>query len=126
LLRYLPWKGGAAVSSDELRTHRWGDIHMVVLRGDVDVEVAARLSRTLTKLQREATVFVDLWDVTEMDPVAVAALAAAKLRAETTRWEFAVIAPPGGLVHEEIEAAGLHNALHPFSTRHDAREALRR
>ena len=114
------------MSSDELRTHGWGDIRMVVLRGDVDVEVAAHLGRTLAKLQRDATVFVDLWDVTSLDPVAIGALAAAKLRADVTRWEFAVIAPRGGLAAREIEEAGLEEALLVYPTKHDARAALRR
>ena len=99
---------------------------MVVLRGDVDVELAARLGRTLAKLQRDSTVFVDLWDVTSMDPVAIGALAAAKLRSDVTRWEFAVIAPRGGLAAREIEAAGLENALLVYPTKHDARATLRR
>lgn len=107
-----------------LRTVEWGDIRVVVLRGDVDVEVAARLSRTLAKLQRESTVFVDVWDVTALDQVALGALAAAKLRAEATRWEFAIIAPRGGLVAQEIEEAGLGDSLRPYPTRHDARDAL--
>jgi anti-anti-sigma regulatory factor len=109
-----------------LRTIEWGDIRVIVLRGDVNVDLAARLSRTLTRIQRESTVFVDLWDVTAIDPIAIGALAAAKLRSEVTRWEFAVIAPRGGLVASEIETAGLGDALHTFSTRHEAREALRR
>jgi anti-anti-sigma factor len=114
------------VSSDELRTHGWGDIRMVVLRGDVDVELSARLGRTLAKLQREASVFVDLWDVTFLDPVAVGVLATAKLRADVTRWEFAVIAPRGGVAAREIEAVGLEDALLVYTTKHDARAALRR
>lgn len=112
------------MSEQGLRTVEWGDIHVVVLRGDVDLDVAARLSRTLAKLQREATVFVDAWDVTSLDPIALGAFAAAKLRADATRWEFAIIAPGGGLVAQEIEGAGLEDALRPYPTRHDARDAL--
>ena len=109
-----------------LRVNQWGDVRVVVLRGEVDLDGAGQLSRTLARLQREATVFVDLWDVTYMDPVAVGVLAAAKLRAEATRWDFALVAPKGGLADREIEAAGLDDALQPFVTKHDARDALRR
>ena len=114
------------MSEQGLRTVEWGDIRVVVLRGDIDVDVAAGLSRTLARLQRTSTVFVDVWDVTSIDPIAIGALAAAKLRSDVTRWEFAIIAPRGGLVSQEIEAAGLEDALHAYPTRHDARAALRR
>lgn len=108
-----------------VRWYEWGEVWVVVLRGDVDVAAAAELSRKLSRLQRNCTVFVDMWDVTFVDPVVgLGVLATAKLRAETTRWEFAVIAPPGGVAAQEIETAGLNESLRPFATKHDARAAL--
>jgi len=113
------------VAGFEFRIHEWGDASIVVLQGDIDIDAAAGLGRKLARLQRQSTVFVDLWDVTHLDPIAVNVLATAKLRTETTRWDFAIIAPAGGLAAREIEAAGLHNALPTFTTKHDARAALR-
>lgn len=108
-----------------LRSYEWRDVSVVVLRGDVDLDAAGELSRTLARLQRDATVFVDLWDITSMEQLVVEILATAAARAEETRWEFAIIAPPGGVAAQEIEAAGLEQTLTPFATKQDARAALR-
>lgn len=110
-----------------VRWHEWGDVWVAVVRGDIDVGAAAELSRKLARLQRRSTVFVDLWDVTFIDPVVgLGVLATAKLRAEKTRWRFALIAPQGGVAAHEIEAAGLDDALPTFATKHEARAALLR
>jgi len=69
---------------------------------------------------------VDLWDVTHMDPIAISVLAAAKQRTKAVRWDFALIAPPGGLAAEEIDEAGMESELPTFATKHDARAALRK
>ena len=108
-----------------VRWYRWGGVWVVVVRGDADIEAAANLSRTLARLQRDLSVFVDLWDVTFIDPVCLEVLVTAKRRAESTRWDFAVIAGVGGMADQAIEEAGLRDVLRPFATKHDARAALR-
>jgi anti-anti-sigma factor len=113
------------VAGFSLRRHRWRDVWVVDVRGDIDVGAAAELNRTLTKLQRESTVYVDLWDVTYFDPICLGVLATAARRAKETRWDFALIAPAGGVAVQEIEAAGLEELLRPFDTKSDALAALR-
>ena len=109
-----------------LRWHEWRDVWVVTLRGEIDVDAAAEVSRRLARLQRESSVFVDLWDVTFIDPVGLEVLATAGRRAEATRWEFAVIAEPGGVAAQEIESAGFEDVFRLFPTKHDARAAQRR
>ncbi len=108
-----------------LRWHKWRDKWVVVVRGELDVDGVAELSRRLARLQREASVFVDLWDVPFMDPRGVQVLEKARVRAESVGWEFAVIAQRDGVVAAEIEAAGLTDLLPVYPTKHDARAALR-
>ena len=114
------------VAGFEIQVDQWQDVQVVVVRGDLDVEAATSLGRQLARLQRESTVYVDLWDVSDMDPIAISVLAAAKQRTKAVRWEFAVIAPPGGLAAEEIEAAGMEAEIATFATKHDAQAALRK
>jgi anti-anti-sigma factor len=108
-----------------LRWHRWRDAWVVVVRGELDVDAVAELSRRIARLQREASVFIDLWDVTFIDPLGVQVLETAQQRAEAAGWQFAVIAPRHGVVAEAIEAAGLAEVLLVYPTKHDARAALR-
>ena len=108
-----------------LRWHKWRDLSVIVVRGEVDVDAVAELSRRIARLQRESGVFVDLWDVTFIDPLGVRVLDTARRRAEAVGWEFAVIAERGGPVAREIEALGLADALRLYPTKHDARAALR-
>ena len=108
-----------------LRWHRWRDVSVVVVRGELDVDAVAEVSRRLARLQRDSGVFVDLWDVTFIDPLGVRVLETARRRAEVSGWEFAIIAERGGAVAQEIEAAGLAEELPLFPTKHDARAGLR-
>jgi anti-anti-sigma factor len=109
-----------------MRWHKWRDVWVVVVKGDLDVDSIAEMSRRIARLQRDSGVFVDLWDVTAIDPVGVRVLETAKRRAESTGWEFALLAERGGPVHSGIEAAGLADMLPVFPTKHDARAAYRR
>jgi anti-anti-sigma factor len=108
-----------------VRWHKWRDKWVVVVRGELGVDGVAELSRRLARLQREASVFVDLWDVTFMDSLGAQVLEKARQRAEAAGWEFAVIAERNGVVAAEIEAAGLADLLPIYPTKHDARAALR-
>jgi anti-anti-sigma factor len=108
-----------------LRWHRWHDVWVIVVRGELDVDAVAEMSRRIARLQRVSGVFVDLWDVTFIDPVGVRVLETAKRRAEGAGWEFALIAQRGGPVVRVIETAGLADVLPFFPTKHDARAALR-
>ena len=108
-----------------LRWHKWRDVAVVVVHGELVVDAVAELSRTLARLQRASSVFVDLWDVTFIDPLGVRVLETAMTRAESAGWDFAVIAERRGPVAQEIEAAGLADVLPLYPTKHDARAALR-
>ena len=99
---------------------------MVSARGDLDVEAVVYLGRQVARLQRASGVFVDLWDVTFFDPLGARVLQGARQRADGAGWEFAVIAEHDGPVAQELEAAGLLDAIPLFRTKHDARAALRR
>jgi glutaminase len=109
-----------------IRAYQWRDVMVVAIEGDLDVESATRLGRYLARLQRQSTVFLDLWDVTYMDPLAIRVVASGKLRAEATGWQFAVIAPEGGLAAQEIADAGLDETLPTYATKHDAVVALQK
>ena len=109
-----------------MRWHKWRDVWVVVVKGELDVDAVAELSRRLARLQRDSSVFVDLWDVTLIDPIGVRVLESAKRRADLSGWEFAVLTQRGGPVHSEIEAAGLADELPVYPTKHDARAAFRR
>ncbi len=107
------------------RSYQSGDVHVLVLSGDIDIDAAAEINAKLARLQRASTVFVDLWDTTSIDSACLEVLLAAKRRAEKTHWDFAVIAEPGGVAAQEIEAAGLGEELHPAPTKRDALQELR-
>ena len=108
-----------------LRWHKWRDLSIIVVRGELDVDAVAEMSRRIARLQRDSGVFLDLWDVTFIDPLGVRVLDTARRRAGAAGWEFAVIAERGGAVAREIEAAGLADELPLYPTKHDARAALR-
>ena len=109
-----------------IRWHRWRDVWVVVARGELNVDAVVQLGRRVARLQRASGVFVDLWDVTFFDPLGARVLAGAKQRADGPGWDFAVIAQQEGPVAQEIEAAGLADAIPLFPTKHDARAAIRR
>lgn len=108
-----------------IRWHRWRDVWVVVVQGELDVDAVVQLGRRMARLQRASGVFVDLWDVTFFDPFGTRVLEGAKQRADGPGWDFAVIARPDGPVAQEIEAAGLAGAIPLFPTKHDARAAIR-
>ncbi len=108
-----------------LRWHEWREVTILVARGEIDVDAAAELGRRLERLQRNATVYVDVWDVSAIDPLLVWILATARRRAADRGWGFAVLAEPEGVVDKEIEAAGLSEELPIYRTKQEAMAALR-
>jgi anti-anti-sigma factor len=114
------------VTEFRIRWHSWRDVWVVVVQGELNVDAVVQLGRRLARLQRASGVFVDLWDVTFFDPLGARVLEGAKQRADGVGWDFAVIAERDGPVAQELEAAGLADALPLYPTKHDARAALRR
>ena len=114
------------MAGDSLIVEQWRGVSVLTLRGEVSVGVAAEIGRRLARLQRESGVFIDVWDVSSVDPLFLAVLRTAKQRGEDTGNDFAVIASRGGVAAQEIEAAGLDGELPTFETRHDAAASLRR
>lgn len=107
-----------------IRSHYWGALVVVVVGGDLDAEGAARLAAHLRRLQRGNDLLVDLWDVTRCDSEGVAALEAAKHRADVAGWGFAIVTDPAGPCAEALEAGDVASAIPTFSDRRDARAAL--
>ena len=107
-----------------LRSHYWGALLMVIVTGRIDHEGAVMLGSELRKLQREAHVVVDLWDLSEIEEVGVFVLTAAKRRAEAAGWGFAIVAEPAGPIVEAIERAEATETLKPVSTRRAAKHAM--
>lgn len=107
-----------------LRSHYWGALLMVVVTGRIDHENAVMLGSELRKLQREAHVVVDLWDLSEIEEVGVFVLTAAKRRADAAGWGFGVVADPAGPIVEAIERAEASDTLKPVSTRKEARRVM--
>ena len=116
---------GSNLATFSLRSYYWGDVHVLVAHGALELDAASSLASKLTRMQRDSTVFVDLWDVDYLDRVCIGLLATAKLRADKTKWDFALIADPGGPVSQQLENAGLAEALRPYATKQDARAAQR-
>ena len=110
--------------SFSLRSFYWGALLMIVVTGRVDHESAVLLGSELRKLQREAHVVVDLWDLAEIEEVGVFVLTAAKRRADASGWGFAIVADPNGPIVEAIEAAGATETLKPVASRKQARQVL--
>ena len=106
-----------------MRAHRWGSVLVVVVSGPVDADAAVVLGTQLRKLQRETDVLVDLWDVTELDSVAIDTLAGAKHRAADAGWGFAIVADPESPCAEAL-AAHAGDLLKPFASRQAARAGL--
>ena len=106
-----------------LRSHYWGALVVVVASGDLNSRGAELLRNYLRRVQLENDVVVDLWDVTYCDPEAITVLEAAKERAETAGWGFAVVADPKGPCTEALEASDA-STITTYADRHEARAAL--
>src|SRR5215210_7949788 len=97
---------GSNLATFSLRSYYWGDVHVLVALGALELDAAPALASKLARMQRDSTVFVDLWDVDYVDRVCIGLLATAKSRADKTKWDFALIADPEGPVTQQIESAG--------------------
>lgn len=106
-----------------LRSHYWGVLVVVVAAGDLNAEGAELLASYLRRVQQDNDVVVDLWDVSLCDSEGVAALEAAKARAEEAGWGFAVVADPDGPCVEALDASGVAD-IATYADRHAARAAL--
>ena len=109
-----------------LRSHYWGVLVVVVASGDLNAEGAEQLASYLRRVQLDNDVVVDLWDVTLCDSEGIAALEAAKARADAAGWGFAVVADPDGPCVEAIEANDAADSIATYADRHSARVALQR
>jgi anti-anti-sigma regulatory factor len=111
------------VSRLALRSHYWGALVVVVAAGELNAEGAEGLDSYLRRVQGENDLVMDLWDVTLCDAEGIAALDAAKRRAEADGWGFAVVADPDGPCAAALEAGG-PSTIRTFANRHAARVAL--
>ena len=94
--------------------------------GEIDIQNVANLDFALSEIQvdRDASVLVDLWDVTFIDSTGLGVLLSARRRAQRGPGGFAVIAEPTGMPRRVFDAAGISEALPVFATRDLARATL--
>jgi len=106
-----------------LLTHNWGAFIIVVARGEIDADNAERLDGYLRTLP-EADLLIDAWDVTACDAAGVAALTAAKQRADESGWGIAIVADRDGPVVKALRADPSGRKISTFADRRVARIAL--
>ena len=102
------------------------DVSVVVVHGEVDLSNATELRGALARVQRpdKPPVLVDLWEVTFLESVALAALLGANRRARRMRHGFAVVAPLDGPVGRLLKLTGLIDVLPLFGSRDAASNAV--
>ncbi|MDX6642907.1 MAG: anti-sigma factor antagonist [Solirubrobacteraceae bacterium] len=85
---------------------------LVKIRGDLDVQVAARATDALTELEagEPSSLVIDLREVSFMDSSGMAVIASAHARATAAGRRFAVVAPPAGVRHA-FEISGLEEMI---------------
>jgi anti-anti-sigma factor len=85
---------------------------LVKIRGDLDVQVAARATGALTELEagEPSSLVIDLREVSFMDSSGMAVIASAHARATAAGRRFAVVAPPAGVRHA-FEISGLEEMI---------------
>jgi anti-sigma B factor antagonist len=85
---------------------------LVKMRGDLDVQVAARATDELTSIEADtpSSVVIDMSDVSFMDSSGMAVIAGAHARATAAGRKFAIVAPPAG-VRQAFELSGLDDVI---------------
>jgi anti-anti-sigma factor len=96
----------------DLRSETRDENVLVRIRGDFDVQVAARATDALAELESGApsSLVIDLRDVSFMDSSGMAVIAGAHARATAAGRRFAVVAPPAGVRHA-FEISGLEEVV---------------
>jgi anti-anti-sigma factor len=94
--------------------------------GEIDLENVSDLDVALAQIQedRDASVLLDLWDVTFIDSIGLGVLLSARRRAQRGSGGFVVVAEPSGAVRRVFDAAGISDALPVYATRDLARATL--
>ncbi|MDX6669582.1 MAG: anti-sigma factor antagonist [Solirubrobacteraceae bacterium] len=102
----------ARVLNFDLQSETRDENVLVRIRGDFDVQVAARATDALTELEARApsSLVIDLRDVSFMDSSGMAVIASAHARATAVGRRFAVVAPPAGVRHA-FEVSGLADVV---------------
>ena len=85
---------------------------LVRIRGDFDVQVAARATDALAELESRApsSLVIDLRELSFMDSSGMGVIAGAHARATAAGRRFAVVAPPAG-VRQAFEISGLDEVV---------------
>ena len=96
----------------DLHSETRGENVLVTIRGDLDLQVAARVTEALTELESGAPnlLVIDLRNVSFMDSSGMGVIAGAHARATASGRRFAVVAPPAGVRHA-FEISGLEEVV---------------
>lgn len=107
-------EGAAGASRFELRDHVHRGRHTLVLSGELDIEHAAELEVTITRVcvGDMPALVLDLSRLTFMDSTGLRAVAAAHRRCQQQRCEFLIV-PGSDAVQRLFEISGLLDVL-PF------------
>jgi len=106
--------GGSAAPRFELRDYVHRGRHTLVLSGELDIEYAAELEATITRVcvGGMPALVIDLSRLTFMDSTGVRAVAAAHRRCQQQGCEFLIV-PGSDAVQRVFEISGLLDVL-PF------------
>jgi anti-sigma B factor antagonist len=96
----------------ELRTEVSGATVLVELRGDLDVQVAARATDELIELEAAGhdSLVIDMRAVSFMDSSGMAVIAGAHARATAAGRRLTLVAPPAGVRHA-FDVSGLAEVI---------------
>jgi anti-sigma B factor antagonist len=91
----------AGLLNFDLQSETTGDNVLVTVRGDFDVQVAARATDELTAIEagEPGSLVIDMRDVSFMDSSGMGVVAGAHARATAAGRRFAVVGPPAGVRH---------------------------
>ena len=102
-----------------------GDAAIVVLHGDIDLEVVELLHDCVTSaLEHGSDVLIELADVTLMDGASLSALVQADQLADR-RGRIMCLVAPAAVVRRTLACAGLGSTFATFGDRSQASDALR-
>ncbi len=95
------------------------NVCLVRALGEIELATIRDLDLVLTQLQSDtdASLLLDLWDVTYIDSVGIGVLLSARRRAQHNRRGFAVVAEPNGRVGRTFDLAGVTGALSVCASR---------
>ena|SRR5687767_1783575 len=95
------------------------NVCLVRALGEIDLATVRNLDVALTQVQSDsdASLLLDLRDVTYIDAIGIGVLLSASRRAQHNRRGFAVVTEPSGPVGRVFDVTGVTGALSVFASR---------